>query len=640
MGTAGHIDHGKTSLIYSLTQVECDTHSYEKEHGITVDLGFTHFKLPNGDLVGVVDVPGHHKFIPTMLKGAFGIDFVLFLIAADSGVQKQSKEHLQIFHSLGLKQGIIVITKIDLVDQDVLDLAILEAKELVKGTFLEHAPLAFCSNSTGEGVEDLKISIEQLTKKIVKPKSSSFFRMIIDRNLTIKGVGSILGGVITQGILDDRTTAYIQPGFSNPLKIRSIQSYGHKVNKAIAGDRVAINIPHLDRKKVGMGAQIVSKKIKATKWVDATFTLFGESPSLGIWTRGYFYSGTWELPVKIHLLDCNHLLPSDHALVQISFDEPINIMRLDRFIIRDAAKATTLGGGVIFNPYPVFHRRRPKRLLDQLRLLQKGDWLELVKAQLNSHRPSLFFNDFMELYLLEEKDISKEDLARLSSGIKIWQSEKGAFFALKKVAKTLLSELPKSFKNFHLKFPFKKGATLRDVSNLIKSYPNICDDFLLVLLEELVQKEKLHYKDGTWALAEFKPFHIAGRDLLVSSIYNYVQECDLKTPLLSEMRALPEVRELKEVELQAILAYMQEQGFLISIQNNWIDASLVERVRLQLLNSYEMLSKGFTVAEFRDLIKANRKLALLLLSRFDREGICWRSGDLRFITELGRNKLV
>jgi selenocysteine-specific elongation factor len=348
IGTAGHVDHGKTSLIKALTAIDCDTHKEEKERGITINLGFSHLELEDGTGVGIIDVPGHKDFIKTMVSGAHGIDLVLLVISADSGVMPQTKEHLNIIQMLDVQNGIVVLTKTDLVDEEMLELAQLEIEEYLEDTILSGAPVIPVSCMEGTGIPELRNVIENQLKRVSRMKSKEHFRMFVDRFFNVKGIGIVVTGSVLGGEVGEGDELYVLPDKTQKIKVKGVQRHGKKVSKIFAGDRAAINISGLSMDDYYRGMLLSSSDISPQGIIDARISLFQENSTLKVWSHAILLCGTYESRVRIHLLDRDKLEPPDDALVQIHLEQAFTFSKKDRFILRNTSNDLTIGGGSCF----------------------------------------------------------------------------------------------------------------------------------------------------------------------------------------------------------------------------------------------------------------------------------------------------
>ena len=344
IGTAGHVDHGKTTLIKALTGIDCDRLKEEKERGLTIELGFASLVLPSGERVGVVDVPGHVKFIRHMLSGASGIDLVLLIVAADEGVMPQTVEHVQICELLGIEKGVVALTKTDMVDEDLLDLAISDVKSFLDGTFLKDTPIIPVSSVTGSGLDKL---LEVLEKEVLEAKernTTGIAFLPIDRVFTIKGFGTVATGTLAKGTFVEGQDVEILPS-GIKAKIRSIQIHSESVETAAAGMRTAINLQGIDREEIARGQWLVpAGMFKPTRVIDAELRLIKPPGKGGI----RFYTGTAEVDGNMNLYNAG-----EKVLARIRLKEPVITSVGNRFIIRSISPGATLGGGRVINPYPL-----------------------------------------------------------------------------------------------------------------------------------------------------------------------------------------------------------------------------------------------------------------------------------------------
>src|SRR5919109_1666787 len=382
IGTAGHIDHGKTSLIKALTGQDTDRLKEEKERGISIDLGFAHLDLPDGTSAGIVDVPGHERFIKNMLAGAHGIDLVLFTIAADDGVMPQSEEHLDIVHLLGIKLAIFVITKIDLAPPSRIAEVEEEIKILTLGTLLENAPILPVSTVTGEGVSQLKEEIARILKSQDKPMPSGYFRLPVDRAFVLQGHGVVVTGTALSGEIKNGDRLRCLPG-DQIFRVRSLQVHGHPVETAGWGQRVALNLTGPERADVARGHVICHEKLTSTSDRFDAFLEVRPAAAKGIKNhqRVRVHLGTTERLGKVILLGAKDKVePKTSTYCQITLAEPLMTLRGDHFIVRDETAQRTLAGGVVIHPWARVHKRNEPNLEARLELLHSGGLNELTEA--------------------------------------------------------------------------------------------------------------------------------------------------------------------------------------------------------------------------------------------------------------------
>lgn len=351
IGTAGHIDHGKTTLIKALTGRNTDRWEEEQRRGITIDLGFTYFDLKNGDRVGIIDVPGHEKFINNMVAGVVGMDLVMLVVAADEGIMPQTREHMDILGLLGIEKSILVINKCDLVDEEWLELVEEEIKEELEGTFLEDAPIVEVSAATGEGIPHLIDVIEQMTAKEVEPKEiNTIPRLPIDRAFTLSGFGTIITGTLLTGSISKEDVLEMYP-IGKECRIRSIQVHGQDVDRCYAGQRVAINLSNVKKKEIARGCVLAPpNSMKNTMLLDVKLNMLPSSMRvLTNHARLHFFTGTSEVLCRAVLLDKEDLGPGESGYVQLRLEEEVALRRGDKFVVRFYSPMETIGEALFWS---------------------------------------------------------------------------------------------------------------------------------------------------------------------------------------------------------------------------------------------------------------------------------------------------
>jgi selenocysteine-specific elongation factor len=363
IGTAGHIDHGKTALIRALTGQETDRLREEKERGISIDLGFAYIDLPSGERVGIVDVPGHERFIHNMLAGAHGIDVVLLVVAADDGVMPQTEEHLDIVHLLGVGRGVVAITKADLVDEARLNDVREEVQILLAGTTLENSPAIPVSSITGTGIDALRGALEERLHDAPQPSAAGYFRLPVDRAFVMHGHGTVITGTAISGTVQVGDTVRILPG-GHEARVRTVQVHGREVREAVAGQRVALNLAGIERVEATRGHVVCDPHLdRATERFDAWIELRPAARPLRNHGTVRLHIGTAEVLARAVLLDRRSALPPrESTYAQIVPRHPVYTLRLDRFVLRDESAQRTIGGGVVVHPFARRHRRGEERL--------------------------------------------------------------------------------------------------------------------------------------------------------------------------------------------------------------------------------------------------------------------------------------
>src|SRR3989339_367369 len=410
IGTAGHIDHGKTSLIKLLTGIDCDTHKEEKERGITINLGFSHIELPSGESCGIIDVPGHKDFITTMVGGACGIDLVLLVIAADSGMMPQTIEHLNIITALGIKNGVVALTKIDLVDEELAEMAMLEISEYLEKTSLKNIPVVGVSAHTGKGKDELIAALENAILLLDEKEKGNLFRIYIDRIFSVKGMGSVVTGSVLSGGISLGNDVYLLPGDKQKNRIRSIERHGKPVDAVVRGDRAAINLIGLKNEDFKRGMLLCEKQLETTILADAFISLFNNAPALELWSNIIIISGTFECQARMHLLNKEVVQPAEDALVQLHLSQPAILLNRDKFILRNTSGDITLGGGYIIDAAPLHHRKRTEKLIETLanlsvNILSDNNINENINLLLNREFRPFFIDELAEKLSLKKDEL-------------------------------------------------------------------------------------------------------------------------------------------------------------------------------------------------------------------------------------------
>jgi selenocysteine-specific elongation factor len=638
LGTAGHIDHGKTSLVKALTGIDCDTHKEEKLRGITINLGFASLLLPSGNRIGIVDVPGHRDFVHTMVAGASGIDIALMVIAADSGIMPQTREHLRIMQILGIRTGLIALTRIDLTTPEIITMAEDEIRELTKGTFLEDSPIVKVSSRTGEGIDELKQQIDRIAIDTPDRNNSGVFRMYIDRIFSVSGFGTVVTGSVTGGTIKAGDTAWLLPSGKN-LRIRKIQRHGQDVSEVTAGDRASLNLSGLSKEEFSRGMLITDRRLNSTNLIDVRLRLFDHNRTLSLWSSGIFLLGTFEAQVRVHLLDTDYLRSGKEAFAQIHLPQACIAGIGDRFVLRSTSSDITLGGGEIIDASPLHHRRRPEKLIDKLKLLAQGKLPELAASEIRKHRAGTGLTALANALNCDEASL-KEICGSFPEDIMILSSEGNLFFISEQDYKNIKSNILNNIDNFH-----KKNALLtegRTAEELLGSlgidHGTDSHQILLVILDHLEKEGVLKRVRHTWSLSGHKAGTSNNFDMKkIGIVEGYLKKCAMKAPLITELETEASLSGIDNKELKQILRYLSANKNIYPVEGTYLHSTIVDSVRVKLLVTLDKTPDGLTVAQFRDLIDANRKICLLLYSIYDNEGYTERKGDVRVITEKGKS---
>ncbi len=644
MGTAGHVDHGKTSLIQSLTGIDCDTHKQEKERGITINLGFAHLETDSGLSLGIVDVPGHKDFIKTMVAGVNGIDFVLLVIAADSGVMPQTREHFNILRMLGVSKGVIALTKSDLADGEMRDLAKLEIMEFLENTPLENAPIVPVSSVTGEGIDKLKREIEATASSISKKKPAKNFRLYIDRIFNVKGQGIVVTGSVLGGTIKAGQELFLLPGNADKLRVKSIQRHGKSVGSASAGDRAALNISGLKYDSFRRGMLLCDSRMDEITMFDATVELFDVQAKPGIWSHVVFYTGTFSTPARVHLLTTDSLSGNETAVAQFLLEKPAVLLNADKFIIRNTSNDLTLGGGTILDIHPLHHRRRTDKLKVRMQLLadammNKANRLQLIMLELEKSGKPLHIPQLAESINLAPEEIEPTALDN-PDHLTLFRTAGGIFVSSASFQHNIQNRIATELSSYHAQNQlFERGLDPKEIKGKLMLTAPSDSEILDHILQQMLAEGKIKSVGKTYALKSHsaKPDKKMQQQLLwLSSI---VHKNGLQRLTLSEIGTKATREGISKGRVKMLIQYLADQGELFFNGEDILHASAVEQTRKILLNTLADKPKGINEKEFRELTGAPKKTIQVLIDIFLKEGIITKETFFLHITEKGKGKL-
>jgi selenocysteine-specific elongation factor len=646
IGTAGHVDHGKTALIKALTNYDCDTHKEEKERGITINLGFTHLDLPSGESVGIVDVPGHKDFIKTMVAGAYGIDIVLLVVAADSGIMPQTREHLQIIEMLGVQHGIIVLNKSDLVDDEMIELNQLEITEFVEGTNLENAPIVPVSSLSGQGIEKLIEEIEKVIPKVKEKEITDRFRMYIDRIFNVKGIGFVVTGSVLEGQINQGKDLYLLPGKVKKVKIRNIERHGETTDKVFVGDRAALNLAGLKLEDYARGMVLSNKPLDETKMIDATCTLFDDTTVLEIWSNVIFYTGTFECSARMHLINKNELVAGETAIVQIHLSRPAVLVNKDRFIIRNTSNDLTYGGGTIIDSQPLHHKRRTDKVVTELTelveaTLNSDKLINLIKIELSKSNVPVYAGRIAEMIHKPMEEIIREcdenqnrdvGVFRIGEKVILLRTDRDRFYH---------DQVLEEINQYHLKTPILEGGLdTIDFYGKFGFSNNEAGKLYLDLLMIRIQQAGLIKKvENSWALTNHDVKIDSKTREQLEWLEKTIRDVGLEKPMPSDIEALAHAERINKDRLKMMLKYLGKQGKLVFHEGDYIHYSVVDQCRKKLLEKIAIKEDGINEKEFRELINGTKKLVQMLLGIYIEEGTVNKPTFYILITDKGKNWL-
>ncbi len=611
IGTAGHIDHGKSSIIKRLTGIETDRWEEEKKRGITIDLGFAYFDLPNGQRAGIIDVPGHEKFIKNMLAGVSGIDLVLFVISADEGMMPQSQEHLDILNLLELESGIVLLNKADLVDEEWLEIITEEVSEKLKGTFLEEAPILPVSAMTGQGFDQLNELIQAYADKMIIEKRQGAPRIPVDRVFTSTGFGTIITGTLLDGDLKVGDDVVLYPKEA-PTKVKNIQVHGEKTDIAHSGQRVAVNLANLKKEDIHRGDVIAyDNTIKSTHMIDGKLNLLESSTrELKNWTRLRLYHGSKEVLCRLVLLDREVLKPGEEAFVQFRLEEKTACRFGDRFVVRFYSPLETIGGGLILDPNAVKHKRFKEDILNDLEVKSQGDPAAVIEKALE--RLSAEFPTISDI--VKESGTQEETVKSVLTQL---VEDKMAYVLNNKhyVHDIYMQQLEEKtlrvLNEYHDKYPTRSGLKRDELkSKLIKSVSGKVFEGLLAVL---LASDSMKMVGQVVSLEQFYVTLDPKDKKIADQIVKLYKTTGFKPPNLTDV--FNQLRLGKKD--QEIINYLLESRILVRISDTIYLAAEDYDTAKDKLVGYINDNGEIALSNYRDLLDTSRKIAVALLEHFD-----------------------
>lgn len=624
IGTAGHIDHGKTTLIKALTGRNTDRWEEEQRRGITIDLGFTYFDLKSGDRVGIIDVPGHEKFINNMVAGVVGMDLVMLVVAADEGIMPQTREHMDILGELGIEKSILVLNKCDLVDEEWLELVEEEIQEELEGTFLENAPVVKVSAATGQGIPELIETIERLTAdEVVEKDIHTIPRLPIDRVFSLSGFGTIITGTLLAGTICKEDTLQMYP-IGKECKIRSIQVHGENVEKCYAGQRVAINISNLKKSEIHRGCVLAPpNNMKNTMLLDVKMNIL--PPSMRILTnhtRLHLFTGTSEILCRAVLLDKDEIGPGESGYVQLRLEEEIALRRGDKFIVRFYSPMETIGGGVVLEPNPTKKKRFHEETIEELKRKESGSTEDIIEMHIkNSKDTMLTVAELAKMTALSSDEVKQDAESLEERGIiKIFHMKKDSYTWHRENDKALQEDMAKTLQEYHRKHLYRYGMQKAEIhmTFLKKVKPNVFDLYLESLVEEGVMKRRNEF------------LSLPQHEIVKDEVYQKV-ESKLLTTFEKAGLDFPKVSEVDfgtvpfETVEDILLLLMEEKKIVKLGEELYTLTSYIEHSK-EIICSMFKEKDLITMAEIRDALETSRKNAKLIVEYMDSIKITKRNG--------------
>jgi selenocysteine-specific elongation factor len=626
VGTAGHIDHGKTALLKALTGIDADRLEEEKRRGITIDIGFAHLELalPDGETLrlGFVDVPGHERFVRNMLAGVGGIDLVLLVIAAGESIKPQTREHFDICRLLSVRRGIAVLTKSDLVDRETLDVTRLEVEEFLRNSFLDptHSSIIAVSSLTGAGLDDLKQALVRVAGEVPARDSSALARLPIDRVFSMKGFGPVVTGTLVSGMIRKEDELEVFPARKR-VRVRGIQVHGEAAEQAIAGQRTALNPAGVTTQELARGMVLAPHStFHSTSCVDVSLTLLHSAKPLKDRARVHLHAYTFETIATVVLFDQKQVVPGETALAQLRLAEPTLLLPEDRFIMRQFSPVVTIGGGVVLDASPV--PRRPGRREAFLETLADGDAQSILRARIGRRG----HGGIALAELVAETGWSRQVIEKHLAA-RACQAEVRRIgdllvhtHALDRLKLLVISTVA----SFQKKNPLVAGISKEE----LRDQAQATSEVFAAALETLVREKKLE--------AGGEVIHLPGRGVVMKDeeaesreiIEQAFASAGLKVPALKDVLAGLKV---DKARTQKIVTLLLRDKVLVKISEDLVfhrDALLDLRKRM---SSEKAKSPKIDVARFKDLTGVSRKYAIPLLEYLDREHVTRRVGDERLI---------
>jgi selenocysteine-specific elongation factor len=627
VGTAGHIDHGKTSLVRALTGIDADRLKEEKQRGITIDIGFANLEI-DGVQLGFVDVPGHERFVKNMLAGAHGIDMVVLVVAADESVMPQTREHFDICRLLGVRSGVVALTKADTVDPDLLEMARAEVEEYVAGSFLEGAPIIAVSSTTGQGIDELARTLRALALEAPERRLDRPFRLPVDRAFTIRGFGTVVTGTLIAGEVGTGDALELLPG-GRRLKVRGLQVHGHMADRASAGQRTAINLQGVELDEVARGQVLAPvARFRATSMLDVRLNLLGGAPrALEHRARVRFHHGTSETIARVVLLGREEIAPGESAIAQVRLETPILALPGDRFIGRSYSPPTTIGGGVGLNALAPKHRQSDARALEWLERLETAD--ERGRVLLRLERAGARGLDLAEL--AEQTGLVDADLRRHAADLVAERSavavaEAPPRWLDARVDAGLREAALAAVKAFHKRDPIAPGLSLEELRSSLFTHAPV--DVFKAVTGALVADGLLVRDRDVFVVAgrggRLSPEDEAGK----AAFEEAIRGAGLEAPTLAEVAARTAQPVAKAKKYGDLLA---RDGRLVRLGDMLFHAETLEGLKA-LLRERREVDPSLDIAAFRDLTGGlSRKFTIPLLEWLDRERVTRRVGDKREI---------
>ena len=624
VGTAGHIDHGKTALVKALTGIDADRLEEEKRRGITIDIGFSHLELPRPDgeklRLGFVDVPGHERFVRNMLAGVGGIDLVLLVIAADESIKPQTREHFDICRLLAVRRGITVLTKSDVVDRDTLEVVRLEVEDFLRGSFLDpaHSPIVPVSSLTGAGLEELKRALVKVASEVPAKDSSALARLPIDRVFTMKGFGTVVTGTLIAGTIRKDEELEVFPS-GKRVRVRGVQVHGSPAEQAVAGQRTALNLAGVTTEELARGMVLAEPSLfRPTRRVDAVLSLLSSAKPLKNGARVHFHAYTMETIAEVRLFEGKQLRPGDEQFVQLRLAEPTLLLPKDRFILRQFSPVVTIGGGMVLDAFPPPRKQVQSETAAFLATAMTGSPEQVLAARVQRR-------GMMGLNLQDvpaEMNIRIEGAEKLAKAAQLVRC--GPVLMTPSVFAGARDAVRQAVEKFHAANPLVPGISKEE----LRKKTNIGQEVFQGVLDNLTGKKEIEVAGEV--------VRLPGRGVVMKDeeaasmkiIEDAFASAGLKVPFLRDVLAGLKV---DKTRAQKIVTLLLRDKVLVKLSDELVfHRSALEELRRQVV-AYKAKAPKIDVGKFKDMTGVSRKYAIPLLEYLDRERVTRRVGDERVI---------
>lgn len=626
LGTAGHIDHGKTSLIKALTGINTDRLKEEQLRGITIELGFASMDLPSGQHIGIVDVPGHEKFVKTMVAGATGIDMVVMVIASDEGIMPQTREHKEICTLLDIRHGLIVLTKRDMVDEEWLELVTEDVRSFTTGSFLEDCPILPVSSTTGQGIPELIQALETLSASIPERSSTNLFRLPVDRVFTMKGFGTVITGTLISGMIRVGEQIMIYPS-GVISKVRGIQVHNASVEQAVSGMRTAINFQGLEKASINRGDVLSSPNALTSSFMVDVGLHYLKSNKKPIKnrTRIRFHTGTSEVLGNLILLDSEELASGSSIAAQLRLDAPVAVVKDDRFVIRSYSPVRTIGGGGILNPIPQKHKRFKPEVFSGIQKLGELSPEEVITYHAEeAGYQGISFSDLRIMTNISDKKLDGSIQRLLSDKVFLTIDREQRVFIHRTCFEQLFSEANVLLNAFHKINPLKPGMPKEELKSRLP--PQISPKLFTLMIQNMIKSGQMVQEENMVRLSTHSVLLGQDQTDVRKKILDAYQQNGLTPPYFKEFC---KTQNLDEIKSKEVLHVLVDEGLIVRIKDDLYfhqEAILMIKKKLvDFLNAHGEI----TTPQFKDMTGASRKFVIPIIEYFDARNVTIRVGDIR-----------